>query len=227
VVIYGVAYTKVIKKVKKLEKTVKSNQARRRAKIVVSDDEEDLEDSSKQGRSAKVLADAAKENVHTYTRRRAVSTAGRISTAKESVSTAGALMSVSTSGISQEVNISIHSSVVIKDKGKAKMDKSEPEQTKTKLQQRQKRADCKNNLMKKKGRGLPRCMKKLALSILKNRKTYKLQLNLTEIRREVPELAAGSSKRDAEKELDQGSSKRQKTSENSEPAKESKEKEND
>ncbi|GJY63867.1 hypothetical protein Tco_0465327 [Tanacetum coccineum] len=48
-----------------------------------------------------------------------------------------------------------------------------------------------------------------------------------EIRREVPELAAGSSKRDAEEELDQGSSKRQKTSENSEPAEESKEKEDD
>ncbi|GKF85863.1 hypothetical protein Tco_0253690, partial [Tanacetum coccineum] len=45
--VYGAAYTKLIKKVQKLEKTVKSNQARRRAKIVVSDDEEDLEDSSK------------------------------------------------------------------------------------------------------------------------------------------------------------------------------------
>ncbi|GKB23396.1 hypothetical protein Tco_0862797 [Tanacetum coccineum] len=33
----------------------------------------------------------------------------------------------------------------------------------------------------------------------------------TEIRREVPELATGSSNRDAEEELDQGSSKRQKT----------------
>ncbi|GJZ45782.1 hypothetical protein Tco_0593378 [Tanacetum coccineum] len=49
----------------------------------------------------------------------------------------------------------------------------------------------------------------------------------TVIRREVLELAAGSSKRDAEEELDQGSSKRQKTSENSKPAKESKEKEDD
>ncbi|GKB44767.1 hypothetical protein Tco_0889709 [Tanacetum coccineum] len=49
----------------------------------------------------------------------------------------------------------------------------------------------------------------------------------TEIRREVPELAAGSSKRDAEEELDQGSSKRQKTGENLEPAEESKEKEDD
>ncbi|GKB17923.1 hypothetical protein Tco_0851846 [Tanacetum coccineum] len=49
----------------------------------------------------------------------------------------------------------------------------------------------------------------------------------TEIKREVPELAVGSSKRDAEEELDQGSSKRQKTVENSEPAEESKEKEDD
>ncbi|GJZ81804.1 hypothetical protein Tco_0646798 [Tanacetum coccineum] len=175
--VYGAAYTKLIKKVKKLEKTVKSNQARRRAKIVVSDDEEDLEDSSKQGRmieeidqdagvtlvtpthsqedqpedqlgvfsAAKVLADAAKENVHTYTRRRravstgsgGISTASRLfSTAEESVSTAGASMPVSTAGMVQEVNISIPSPVVIKDKGKGKMEESKDEQIKrTKLQQ--------------------------------------------------------------------------------------------
>nr|GFA44892.1 hypothetical protein [Tanacetum cinerariifolium] len=48
--VYGIAYTKLIMKVKRLEKTIKSNQARRRTKIVVLDDEEDLEDSSKQGR---------------------------------------------------------------------------------------------------------------------------------------------------------------------------------
>ncbi|GJU62493.1 hypothetical protein Tco_1244328 [Tanacetum coccineum] len=176
--VYGAAYTKLIKKVKKLEKTVKSNQARRRAKIGVSDDEDD---SSKQGwmieeidqdagvtlvtpthsqedqpedqlgvfSAAKVLADAAKENVHTYTRRRrAVSTgSGRISTAsrlfstaEESVSTAGASMPVSTAGKVQEVNISIPSPVVVKDKGKGKMEESEDEQTKrTKLQQEQER----------------------------------------------------------------------------------------
>ncbi|GKB83316.1 hypothetical protein Tco_0950211 [Tanacetum coccineum] len=108
---YGAALTKLIKKVKKLEQTVKTSQARRRAKIVVSDDEESSEDTSKQGRmiedidqdagislvtptkvssqedqsedqlgvlsAAKVLADAAKKNVNTYTRRRrAVSTTG-------------------------------------------------------------------------------------------------------------------------------------------------------
>ncbi|GJU58786.1 putative ribonuclease H-like domain-containing protein [Tanacetum coccineum] len=46
--IYGTAFTKLIKKVKKLKKTFKSSQARRKAKIVVSNDE-DLEDPFKQG----------------------------------------------------------------------------------------------------------------------------------------------------------------------------------
>ncbi|GJT09005.1 hypothetical protein Tco_0843467 [Tanacetum coccineum] len=68
-----------------------------------------------------------------YTRRRrAVSTgSGEISTAEESVSTAGASMPVSTAGTVQEVN---------KDKGKCIMTESEPKQIRTKLQQRQERA---------------------------------------------------------------------------------------
>ncbi|GJY28843.1 hypothetical protein Tco_0404610 [Tanacetum coccineum] len=136
----------------------------RRAKSMVLDDEEDLEDSSKQGRiieeidqdagitlvtptkdssqedqpgdqlgvfsAAKVLADAAK-NVHIYTRRRRavsigsgrVSIASRLfSTAEESVSTADASMPVSTAGMVQEVNISVPSSVVIKDKARVETD---------------------------------------------------------------------------------------------------------
>ncbi|GKB80157.1 hypothetical protein Tco_0947052 [Tanacetum coccineum] len=131
---------RIIMKVKKLEKIVKSNQARRRAKIVVSDDEEDLEDSSKQGRMIEEIDQDAgitlvtptkdTKNVHTYTRRRmAVSTgSSRVSTisilfssAEESVSTAGASMPVSTAGIVQEVNISIPSSVVIKDKAAVRL----------------------------------------------------------------------------------------------------------
>ncbi|GJZ95855.1 hypothetical protein Tco_0668189 [Tanacetum coccineum] len=158
---YGAAYTKLIMKVKILEKTIKTSHSRRRAKIVVSDDEED---SSKQLRmieeidqdagvtlvtptqgedqpedqlgvlsAAKVLANAAKTNVHTYTRKRraVITSSGGISTAKESVSTAGMV---------QEVNISIPSPVVAKDKGKGKMKESEDEQTKrTKLQQEQER----------------------------------------------------------------------------------------
>ncbi|GJV45860.1 hypothetical protein Tco_1430396 [Tanacetum coccineum] len=38
--VYGDAFTKLIKKVKTLEKTVKTSQARRRARVVISDDEE-------------------------------------------------------------------------------------------------------------------------------------------------------------------------------------------
>ncbi|GJT25879.1 hypothetical protein Tco_0895816 [Tanacetum coccineum] len=48
--VYDAAYTKLIKKVKRLEKAAKSSQDRRRARIFVSDDKEDLEDPSKQGR---------------------------------------------------------------------------------------------------------------------------------------------------------------------------------
>ncbi|GKC53884.1 hypothetical protein Tco_1076629, partial [Tanacetum coccineum] len=119
---YSTTLLKLIKRVKKLEQTIKTSQARRRAKVVISNAEEDEEDPSKQGddqpkeqlgvfSAAKVLADAAEqrrdvENVQTYTRRRkAVSTSsGRVSTASELVST----------GVKE------------KDKGKAIMQESEP-----------------------------------------------------------------------------------------------------
>ncbi|GKC57448.1 hypothetical protein Tco_1085046 [Tanacetum coccineum] len=166
--VYGTAYTKLIMKVKKLEKTIKTSQARRRAKIVDSDDDMASEDSSKHGRmieeidqdvgvtlvtptkvssqedqpkdqlgvlsATKVLVDAAR--VHTYSiRRRAVSTgSGGVSTASRILSTASMI---------QQVNIIILSSSATKDKGKAIMTKSEPEQTTTKLKQRQERASYK------------------------------------------------------------------------------------
>nr|GEZ34278.1 hypothetical protein [Tanacetum cinerariifolium] len=47
---YGAAYTKLILRVKKLEHKVKTSQHRRRTRVVISNDEEDLEDPSKQGR---------------------------------------------------------------------------------------------------------------------------------------------------------------------------------
>ncbi|GJX19521.1 hypothetical protein Tco_0222198 [Tanacetum coccineum] len=47
---YNAALIKLIQRVKKLEQTVKTTKARRRARIVVSEDEDALEDSSKQGR---------------------------------------------------------------------------------------------------------------------------------------------------------------------------------
>ncbi|GJS37728.1 hypothetical protein Tco_0536110 [Tanacetum coccineum] len=48
---YSTALTKLIKRVKKLEQTIKTSQARRRAKVMIFDAEEDEEDSSKLGRS--------------------------------------------------------------------------------------------------------------------------------------------------------------------------------
>nr|GFA73471.1 hypothetical protein [Tanacetum cinerariifolium] len=79
-------------------------QARRKAKIVESDEEVNLEDPSKQGRSMIKEIDQDAEVTLTYTRRRAVSTGSSrvstasrmISTAKESVSIAGASMPIST-----------------------------------------------------------------------------------------------------------------------------------
>ncbi|GKD29697.1 hypothetical protein Tco_1240475 [Tanacetum coccineum] len=47
--VYGDAFTRLIKKVKKLEKTVKTSQDRRRSRVVISNDKEELEDPSKQG----------------------------------------------------------------------------------------------------------------------------------------------------------------------------------
>ncbi|GKF46593.1 hypothetical protein Tco_0136395, partial [Tanacetum coccineum] len=143
----------------------------------VSAQQDQPEDYLRVFSAAKVLADAA-INVHTYTRRRrTVSTgSGEISTAEESVSTVGASMPVSTAGTVQEIN---------KDKGKGIMTENEPEQTKTKLQQRQEIA-CYEAAVRlqeqfdeeERERGLLECMKKLVLSILKNRKIYKLQLKL-------------------------------------------------
>ncbi|GKD96684.1 hypothetical protein Tco_1380581, partial [Tanacetum coccineum] len=62
--VYGTAYTKLILKVKELERIVKTSHSRRRAKIVVSDDDMALEDSSKHERIIEDIdldADAAKK----------------------------------------------------------------------------------------------------------------------------------------------------------------------
>ncbi|GKC40473.1 hypothetical protein Tco_1052857, partial [Tanacetum coccineum] len=140
--VYGTAYTKLIIKVKKLEKIVKTSQATRRAKMVVSDDDMASEDSSKQGRMIEEIDQDAGvtlvtptkvTRVHTYSRRRRA-----ISTSSGGVSTASRI--VSTACMIQQVNIIIPSLSATKDKGKAIMTESEPKQTTTKLKQRQERA---------------------------------------------------------------------------------------
>ncbi|GJU28157.1 hypothetical protein Tco_1166778 [Tanacetum coccineum] len=279
----------------------------------IEDDEEDLEDSSKQGRMIEEIDQDAGVTLVTPTHSQEdqpedqlgvfISTgSGRISTPEESVNIAGASMPV-----------------IIKDKGKAKMDEYEPDQTKTKLQQRQERASYKaairlqeqideeerkrivrvheeassfnieewedikatieadeelaqriqakergkyseaerarllaelinqrkryfakqraeekrnkpliqaqqrtymSNYIKHMGSHTLQKFKRISFYELKNlfkatmRRVGAFVPMETEIRRDVPELATGSSKSDAKEELYQGSSKRQKTSEN-------------
>ncbi|GJW98155.1 hypothetical protein Tco_0179963 [Tanacetum coccineum] len=150
---YGAAYTKLIKKVKKLENKVKSSQARRRARIIVSDDEDDLEDPSKQGRKIAEIDQDPAISLHVefdfdLDTAKDVSTAKPVSTAGAAVTTAS-VAAVSTASPTRRVStaddITMAETLVYirksaaKDKGKGKMDESEPVQTKTKLQQEQER----------------------------------------------------------------------------------------
>ncbi|GJX91879.1 hypothetical protein Tco_0345205 [Tanacetum coccineum] len=127
--VYGAAYTKLIKKVKKLEKTVKSNQLEM-SNIVVQHDAEI------QGRHRQEIEFETEVYI------------------VEDVSIVGAVLttigaSISTTSpprVSTAEDISIAETLVhirrstTKDKGKDKMDESDPEKTKTKLLQRQERA---------------------------------------------------------------------------------------
>ncbi|GKA88634.1 hypothetical protein Tco_0810398 [Tanacetum coccineum] len=137
--IYGAAYTRLIKKVKKLEKTVKSNQARRRERIVVSDDEDDLEDPSKQERK---IAELIKILTFHCTAKE-VSTAGAaVTTASVAVSTVSPTRNTrvpTADDITMAETMVYTSKSAVKDKGKGKMDESETVKTKTKLQQKQER----------------------------------------------------------------------------------------
>ncbi|GJS24818.1 hypothetical protein Tco_0453450 [Tanacetum coccineum] len=206
--VYGATYTKLIKKGADDRKI--DQDARSLTLVTPTHSQEDQpEDQLGVFSAAKVLVDAAKENVHTYTRRRRVvstssggiSTASRLfSTAKESVSTAGASMPVSTAGMVQEVNISIPSLVVVKDKCKGS-----------------------HTLQQLKRYSFDE-LKELFETIMKNFNTF-VPME-TEDRGRAPELAVGSSqakitdsvkvrssKRVAEAELDHEGFKRQKTNE--------------
>nr|GEX68993.1 hypothetical protein [Tanacetum cinerariifolium] len=207
--------------VKRLEKTVKSSQVRRRAKIVVSDDEE-LEDLSKQGRSMieEIDQDIEVTLVTLQRRRRAISTAsGGISTAKESVSTAGASMPVSTTGMVDKgrglqgyMKKLVHLMLMNGKTFKLTIEADEELALRIQAGEREKYFEA------EKAR-----MLRLSFDELKNlfEVTMKRVQTFTpmksDIDRTIPKIADESSKRDAKKELEQESSKKQKTGECSEP----------
>ncbi|GJX90166.1 hypothetical protein Tco_0343492 [Tanacetum coccineum] len=236
--VYGAAYTKLIMKVKKLEKTVKTSHSRRRAKIGEDQPEDQLGVLS----AAKVLADATKTNVHTYTRRRrAVSTgSSEISTAEESVSTAGASIPVSTAGMVQKVNISIPLPVVVKDKEweniRARVEADEELSKRLQAEERNKYSevdqakmlvDLINQIKKYFATQKAEAKRNKPMTQAQQRNymiNYIKHIGKTEDRGRASELAAGSSqatiidsaevgssKRVVEAELDHKGSKRQKT----------------
>ncbi|GJR46093.1 putative ribonuclease H-like domain-containing protein [Tanacetum coccineum] len=139
---YGAVYTKLIMRVKKLEHKVKASKPRIRARVVLSDDEEDLEDPSKQGR----IIDKIDQNPSISLLTELVEDLGsgekgekEISTPNVPVSTASAIPKVSTA-IPERLVYIRRSATKRTDKGKAIMTESEPEQATTKLKQRQERA---------------------------------------------------------------------------------------
>ncbi|GJV00485.1 hypothetical protein Tco_1329755 [Tanacetum coccineum] len=186
---YGAANTKLIKKVKKLENKVKSNQARRRAKIIISDDEEDLEDPSEQGRKISEIDQDPTISLD-------------VSTAEEDISTAMPVFTAGSAVTIASVDVSTATVSTYKDKEKKHMGAYT-------LQQ----------------------LRSYSFDEIKNlfettmRRVHTFVPMDSEIERAIPESTARSLKRDAEEELDQESSKRQKTGESSVSAEEPKDKE--
>ncbi|GJX30445.1 hypothetical protein Tco_0238524 [Tanacetum coccineum] len=129
----GATYSKLVMKVKKLENRIKSSKAKRRVRLVVLEDEDDLEDPSKQGRK---IAQLDEDEGITLVQMGA-QTQGRHKhdlepdfefIAPEEVDTA-----------EPDIMYIRRSVAKRKDKGKAIMKEAEPVQKKTKLQLEQER----------------------------------------------------------------------------------------
>ncbi|GKC47342.1 hypothetical protein Tco_1065064 [Tanacetum coccineum] len=129
---YGASYTKLIMKVKKLEHKVKTSKARIRVELVVLEDEDELEDPSKQGRK---IAQIDEDEGITLVQMKDYTVEPDISTANVPVSTAGAKVSTAMPEVKTDAKslVYIRRSVAKrKDKGKAIMKEVEPLQKKTK-----------------------------------------------------------------------------------------------
>ncbi|GKD50634.1 hypothetical protein Tco_1279610 [Tanacetum coccineum] len=271
---YGVAFTKLIKKVKTLEKTIKSSKARRRAQFVVSDGEMIHHDAQTQG----MQEYDSDPNFEFTTPEEVYTVEPDISTTNVPVSTVG----VEVSTAAESLVYIRKSAAKRKDKGKAIVEESEPTQTKTKIQQEQERLgfeeaqrlqerfgkkvrqritsvykeastfkpkEWDNIAQQRRTRPLTQAQQRSYMcNYIKHMGSHTLQqlrgysfdeikvlfeatmkrvntFTLMESDDTVPKVVAGRSKRSAEEELGEESSKRQKIGEGSEPTKESKDKE--
>ncbi|GKC79256.1 hypothetical protein Tco_1130030, partial [Tanacetum coccineum] len=257
---YGAAYTKLIKKVKKLENKVKSNQARRRARIVVSDDEEDLEDPSKQGRKISEIdqdptislvqhdAEIQGRQEHDMEFEFDLDAAKDVSTVEEDISTA---MLVSTTGAAvTTTSVDVSTATVSTAKDKAELEEEERHKIASVQEATssfnieewddiQARVEADKELAQRAYQSEKKHMEAYTLQQLRSYSFDKIK-NLfettmrrvhtfvpmdSEIKRAILESTVRSSKKDAEEELAQESSKRQNTRESLVSAEEIKDKE--
>ncbi|GJX88942.1 hypothetical protein Tco_0340956 [Tanacetum coccineum] len=141
--VYSSALTKLILRVKKLEKKVKTNKARRRVRIVISEDEDAKEDSSKQERRSLKLMKILQS--HWYNLSKTWNMILMLVLLKDLLLLVY-LISVSTAKATPEVSTAAKNLVYIrrsaekrKDKGKAIMKEDESIQKKAKKQLEQER----------------------------------------------------------------------------------------
>ncbi|GKC11255.1 hypothetical protein Tco_1008037 [Tanacetum coccineum] len=136
---YNTALTKLILRVKKLEQKVKTTKARRRARIVLSEDEEDVEDSFKHGR--KISAIDKDPTISLVQPEQEMEHDGSREKGEKEVNTVGAELSTAAPTVSivaENLVYIIRSAEKKKDKGKGIMTKPKPEK-KTKKQLEQER----------------------------------------------------------------------------------------
>ncbi|GJZ19316.1 hypothetical protein Tco_0555906 [Tanacetum coccineum] len=146
--VYGSVITKLVKRVKKLEKQVKTGKTRRRTKIVLSEDEAVEEDSSKQGRGLIKELDMDANfylvPLHDIEIQEKISDDTKVTTTDNALNTA--CVPFSTTSATPEVSTAAESLVYIrrsekkkKDKGKAIVIEDESVQRKSKKQVQEER----------------------------------------------------------------------------------------
>ncbi|GJT58691.1 hypothetical protein Tco_1002224 [Tanacetum coccineum] len=141
---YGAAYTKLILRVKILEKQFKTSNARRRVRLVLSEDEDAAEDSSKQGRK---ISEIDRDPTISLVQEEGMTWFQEDAEIQEKNSTDTEILLdveeptelVNDQGSGEKVKKK-RSAEKRKDKGKAIMTEPEPEQTTTKLKLIQERA---------------------------------------------------------------------------------------
>ncbi|GJU06824.1 hypothetical protein Tco_1123254 [Tanacetum coccineum] len=214
---YGATYTMLIKKVKKLENKVKSNQARRRARIGRQDHDMEFEFD----------LDAAKD---VSTAEEDISTAKPVSTAGAAVTTAS--VDVSNATVSTAKDKALRLQAELKEEERQRIASVQEATSSSNIEEWEARVKADEELAQRlqaeerekySKAGITRLLAELINQ--RKRRVHTFIPMDGEIERAIHESTARSSKTDTEEELVQESSKRQKTRESSVSVEEPKDKE--